>query len=200
MHLAHTTAIPTTEIPHVVIDKEVVWLYIVSPTVQLVFSPAIPLTLHDKARYKELLHTSCVYFCHAVQLHVALQHGTHRLAVSLLVAVSCRTSGFLGLTAVYTKYSLYHTTNEVVLQGYITLLLDEFLFAYFSTIHTNVVIPLPSVGVVLVTFTVSAERIHSKPILLGLPQYLKCTVTAQRVLGCSYAVHSFMRHDSTRLM
>ena len=53
MYLAHTRAVPASEIPHVVVYKEVVGLHIVCPTVQFVITPAIPLAMNDKARDKE---------------------------------------------------------------------------------------------------------------------------------------------------
>ena len=200
VYLAQATAIPTSKVPHVVVDEEIVGLHIVRPTVQLVFSPTVPLPLYHKSRYEELFHAPRVYLGHAVQLHVALQHGTHGFAIPLLVSVSCRAGRLFGLAAVHAKHGLHHASDEVVLQRHVALFLDEFLFLHHLAVHAYIVIPLPTVGVVLVSLTVSAECLHRKPILLCLPQHLKGTVIAHRAPCMAHAVQFLLRHHTAHSM
>ena len=115
MNLTKTTYVPTTEVTHVVVDEEIVGLYIVCPAIFLAVTPAIALTVDDKSTDKELFHRAGVYLAHAVQLTVTLQDSAHRLAKLLLVPVACRASGLLGLTAEHTDNVSDKAAYHVVL-------------------------------------------------------------------------------------
>ena len=49
MHLSEAGHVPTSEVAHIVIYKEIVRLNIVRPTIQFIIAPAIPLALHHKS-------------------------------------------------------------------------------------------------------------------------------------------------------
>ena len=99
MYFANHRTVPSSEVAHVAVDEEVVWLHIVRPTVHLIIMavPSEPLTMYHEATDKELFKAASMYLTHPVHLHDTLQDGAHRLANLLFVAVSRSTDGFLAL-------------------------------------------------------------------------------------------------------
>ena len=182
VYLTNKRTVPCTEVTHVVVDEEIVGLHIVSPALHLVIAPTVPLTMCHHAAYQILLHTSGIEFRHAVQLHVVLQHGTHRFCLLLLVAVASRASWFGGLAAVHTNHVTHKPTNEVGLQWYVSLREDILLLSHLLAVHTYHVAPLVAVVVTLVTLPVLAEAVHCIVVVLRLDKYLLRTRTVTMTL------------------
>ena len=114
VNFTETGHIPPSEVSHIIINKEIVWLNVVRPTIQFVIAPAIPFSLYHKTGDKKLFHAPGIYLSHAVELHIALQDGRHCFSVFLLIAVSRRAGRLFGLTAVHAEYRLHHSADKVV--------------------------------------------------------------------------------------
>ena len=97
MHLAQTTHVPTTEIPHIIIYEEIVRVHVVRPAIQPTSSPSILFLIDSSTAYQELFHGSCIQFGLSVQLSATLQHHAHGLAISFLVLISGVAGWFLAL-------------------------------------------------------------------------------------------------------
>ena len=56
MYFSEASNVPASEVAHIVVDKEIVGLHIVSPAILLVVSPSVTLAVYDEAAYQELFH------------------------------------------------------------------------------------------------------------------------------------------------
>ena len=188
MDFSEETDIPTSEVPHVAVNEEIVRLNVVCPTVTLVISPTEPFLMNDKTTDHELFHCPCMHRIHPVQLHVALEDCAHCLAEFLLVAVSGRTCRFFHLTSVNTEDGFYKSADEIVFQRYVALTLDVLLFRHALSVNDNDVIPLLAVCVVLVAFTLKTELVHVGPMLLRLQQNVE-DPPLSKFFGSGYRIH-----------
>ena len=198
VYLSYAGTVPTSEVSHIVVDKEIVRLHIVCPAVQLVISPTIPLTMYYEATYQVLFHRPGIYLAHSVGLHIALEYGTHRLAKFLLVSVSRSTYRLFRLTAIHSKHILHESSDEVVLQWHIAFFLDVVLLGHPLVLefafHLYHIAPLVAIGVTLAAFTVKSKLVHIAPKLLSFHQYIKGSAVA-KLLSLLDAVHFQLRTD-----
>ena len=177
VYLTNKRTVPCTEVTHVVVDEEIVGLHIVSPAFHLVIAPAIPLAMCHHATYQILLHTSGIEFRHTVQLHVVLQHGTHRFCLLLLVAVAGSTGRLRRLAPVNANHVAHKPADEVGLQWYVSLREDILLLSHLLAVHTYHVTPLVAIVITLVPLPVLAEAVHCIVVVLRLDKYLLRTRT-----------------------
>ena len=56
MYFSEASNVPASEVAHIVVDKEIVGLHIVSPAILLAVSPSVTLAVYDEAAYQELFH------------------------------------------------------------------------------------------------------------------------------------------------
>lgn len=155
-----------------VVDEEVVGLYVVGPAVHFVVSPPVPFFVDDESGDEELFHGSGVDFVHSVELHVVLQHGTHGFGLLLFFAVACHAGRFGGLLPEYADYVSDESVNEVVLERYVSLFEDILLLGDGASVHADFVPPLVTVVLAFVSFAVVAELVHGLIVCLCLQEYI----------------------------
>jgi hypothetical protein len=76
----------------------------------------------------------------------------------------------------------------VILQWYTALLLDVLLFRHPLAIDMDNVTPLVSVGVSLVSISLSSESIEIHPILLSLHQQVKASTVTTTLASSSNSI------------
>ena len=74
VYLSHTSTVPCAEVAHIVVNKKVIGLNILRPTVLLIVEPAKPFAVNNHAGDKKFLHCSRIQLGHSVELHIILQH------------------------------------------------------------------------------------------------------------------------------
>ena len=179
VYLAKNRHVPTSKISHIVVDEEIVWLHIVSPTILLAVSPTIRLAMCDETANQKLLHRSGIHLCHTIELHITLQYRTHSFSQLLFVPVSCRTGRLFHLATINTEHALYQPAYKVVFERHITLTLDVLLLGHSLAVNANLVVPLETIRVTLVAFPVPTEVLHLVPIVLRLHKNVKRPTVAK---------------------